>query len=63
MKKKTWLKKIFSGTQSQGIWDSINNAKTINELRMALYTVCCRVQDLEDEIKSTPRPTTKRKAK
>lgn len=41
---------IFSGPQSQGLWDAINNAKNVDDLRMALYTVVCRIQELESKV-------------
>jgi len=40
-------KEIFSGEYSKPMWDDINNAKTIKDLRLALYFVCCRLQELE----------------
>ena len=42
-------KEIFSGEYSKPMWDDINNAKTIKDLRLALYFVCCRLQELEDK--------------
>lgn len=39
--------KVFSGDFSIDMWDAINSAKTKGELRMALYFVCCRIQELE----------------
>ena len=39
--------RIFSGDQSRSMWKEINGAKTIADLRGALYTVCCRLQDFE----------------
>lgn len=41
------MKKIFSGRYSKEMWDEINNAKTVEDLRDALYFVCCRLQELE----------------
>ena len=38
---------IFSGDGSHPLWQQINSADTVEELRHALYTVCCRIQDLE----------------
>jgi hypothetical protein len=32
------------------MWDEINNADTIEDLRQALYFVCCRIQELEAKI-------------
>jgi hypothetical protein len=42
--------KIFSGDYSRDMWDSINSAKTMAELRGALYFVCCRLQELESRL-------------
>lgn len=42
--------KIFSGDYSRDMWDEINGAKTIAQLRLALYVVCCRLQELESKI-------------
>jgi hypothetical protein len=42
--------KIFSGNHSVDMWDEINNADTIEDLRQALYFVCCRIQELESKI-------------
>lgn len=39
--------RIFSGDKSSDMWDHINKAKNISELRMALYVVCCRLQEFE----------------
>jgi hypothetical protein len=41
---------IFYGEQSKEMWDEINNAKTIRDLREALYTICCKLQKLETKI-------------
>jgi hypothetical protein len=41
---------IFSGNYSQGMWDDINNAQTVADLRSALYFVCCRIQELEAKV-------------
>lgn len=38
---------IFSGDKSAEMWDEINSAKTIRDLRYALYGVCCKLQELE----------------
>jgi hypothetical protein len=44
------MRRIFSGDHSVEMWDAINNAKTKEELRRALYLVCCRLQELEAKI-------------
>lgn len=44
--------KIFSGEYSRDMWEAINSAKTKNELRRALYFVCCRLQELESRLTS-----------
>ena len=41
--------KIMSGDYSVDMWDSINNAKNVTQLREALYFVCCRLQELESK--------------
>ena len=41
---------IFSGDYSQKMWDNINNAETVEELRWALYFVCCQIQELESKL-------------
>ena len=38
---------IFSGDYSRDMWDEINKAKSVAQLRSALYLVCCRLQELE----------------
>lgn len=38
---------IFSGKNSVDMWNAINSAKTIEDLRGALYIVGCRCQELE----------------
>lgn len=42
--------RIFGGKYSEDMWDAINNAKTKDDLRAALYFVCCRLQELEARI-------------
>ena len=41
---------IFSGDYSRDMWDEINNAKSVAQLRSALYLVCCRLQELESRL-------------
>jgi hypothetical protein len=43
---------IFSGDGSVDMWNEINKAKTCTDLRLALYTVCCRIQELESLVRS-----------
>ena len=43
---------IFSGEYSRKMWNEINRAKTVDDLRDALYTVCCRLQELETALAS-----------
>ena len=50
---------FFSDKQSKDMWDEINNAKTKDDLRAALYTVCCRLQDLESYIEYHTHPKEK----
>ncbi len=40
-------KPIFSGDYSQELWTEIKSADTVSELRRAVYTVCCRLQEFE----------------
>lgn len=53
MRKKIHRKRdpIFSGASSGPMWDEINNAKTVKQLRQALYLVCCKIQELEAEFR------------
>jgi hypothetical protein len=41
---------IFYGDESREMWDQINVAKTIPQLRESLFTVCCRLQEFEDKV-------------
>jgi hypothetical protein len=41
---------IFYGEPSRRMWDDINDARTKRELRLALYSVCCRLQELESRL-------------
>ena len=47
MKKRLKDIKIFSDGHSSEMWEAINAAKTVADLRDALYFVCCRLQELE----------------
>ncbi len=40
-------KRIMSGEYSSDMWDAINSAKTMEDLRDTLYLICCRLQELE----------------
>lgn len=44
------LKCIFSGDYSRDMWWAINHARTKQDLREALYFVCCRLQELESKL-------------
>jgi len=44
------IKPIFSGEYSRDMWREINGAESIEDLKSALYTVCCRLQELEAKI-------------
>lgn len=39
--------KIFSGVRSEKMWADINKAESVEDLREALYFVCCKLQTLE----------------
>lgn len=41
---------IFSGEYSRDMWEAINSAKTKYDLQVALYFVCCRLQELESRL-------------
>ena len=41
---------IFSGPQSEKMWQDINCAQTIADLRDALYYVCCKLEEFETHI-------------
>ncbi len=49
------LPRIFSGDASRKMWAEINGAKNIDDLRMALYVVCCRLQELEEKVERKKR--------
>jgi hypothetical protein len=42
--------RIFSGPGSKLLWALIYEAKTVADLRRALYLVCCHLQNLESAI-------------
>ncbi len=44
--------KIFSGDDSREMWSDINNAESVDDLKRALYFVCCSLQDLESKLTS-----------
>lgn len=44
------MKDIFSGDYSVKMWNEINAASDVSELRMALYFVCCRLQEFESAV-------------
>ena len=52
--------KIFSGDYSAQMWAQINGARTIADLRRALYTVCCRLQELEARLPGRKAATRRR---
>jgi hypothetical protein len=49
------LARIFSGPLSRPMWDEINGAKTVGQLKWALYSVCCRLQEFESFVRRTTR--------
>ena len=54
--KRTEKPRIFSGDRSAEMWREINGAKTIYDLRLALYGVCCKLQELESVIRKMEAP-------
>ena len=41
------MKEIFGGEHSRKMWEEINNAETIEDVKDAMYTICCRLQEFE----------------
>lgn len=56
-------KRIFSGDDSIRLWDEIDNAKTISQLRSALYVMACRCQELEAVVYSLKQKSKRKKRK
>ena len=52
--------KIFSGDNSVEMWSEINKAKTVTDLRRALYGVCCKLQELESKVKMKKKKVDKK---
>lgn len=48
---------IFSGEPSRAMWNEINGAETVESLRGALYSVCCRLQELESLVRRQQEST------
>lgn len=44
------LKPIFSGDSSIKLWEKISEANSIPKLRMALFSLACKVQELEGRV-------------
>jgi hypothetical protein len=44
------MKPIFRDITSTDMWTDINTAKTVSDLRDALYHVCCKLQELEHRL-------------
>jgi len=42
--------KLFSGKNSEKLWDEINNINSVNTGKEALYSVCCKIQELENKL-------------
>jgi hypothetical protein len=38
---------VFSGDASSCMWEGINGARSISDVRMAMYTIGCRLQEFE----------------
>ena len=43
---------LFSGNYSEELWNKVNNARTVKKLRLALYAVTCKCQELETVVVS-----------
>ncbi len=42
--------KIFSGDNSRKMWSDINDAESVDDLKYALYFICCKLQNLESKL-------------
>ena len=49
-KKEIKSESLFSGENSQDMWDAINKARTKKQLRRALGQVCCNLQKFERRV-------------
>ena len=48
------LPKIFSGNESNKMWreiGKIDNLSTMDDVHNVLYSICCKIQELEDRMK------------
>ena len=43
-------KAIFRGDNSRDMWNEINNAKTIEDLKLTLYTIGVKLQEFEHRV-------------
>lgn len=41
---------IFSGDESVEMWKEINGIRTLRDTKWALYTVCCKLQEMESRL-------------
>lgn len=57
-KRKTPTTPIFSGERSAQMWDEINRAKTVDDLKNAIYVVCCKLQELESKLDAKAKAKT-----
>lgn len=44
--------RIFSGDYSRDMWDAINNAKSKDDIKGALYLIGCRLQEFESRVEN-----------
>lgn len=44
------MKKIFSGDDARDMWHEINHAKNIADVRKAMYSIGCKLQELEEKV-------------
>ena len=42
--------RIFSGARSETMWKLIGEAEDIEDMKAALYVVCCRMQEFETRL-------------
>lgn len=54
---------IFGGDESREMWGEINSARSVADLRRALYGVCCKLQELESLVRRIRKARAKGKRK
>lgn len=52
---------IFSGKNSASMWSLISDAKTLLDMKMALYVIGCRCQELEAKVRALSHTLSQKK--